>query len=404
MQKALITVMLSLTTLILSSCWNRTELNELRITTATGVDFKDGKWLVTYQTIIPSSMASGTGGASGNSGQPGIHVFSVKADTFNKARNLSNLETSRRLYVAHNKVVVIGKDAAEKGISELIDLYLRSTEARETVYILVTDGQANELLKKMVPPEKLPGESYGEILDKETDLVSIFPKTTIYDFALHLYSDSKSIGIPVATLSGEETTQNIKDLESLNVLKTTSQPLKITLSQLGIFQKDKLVGWLNRQESKGLSWLTDQIKGTEISFPCSDHEKKLNSITVTSSKTKLKPLKSDNHFTMHVKINANGVLMESVCKEDLSKPEVISALQKIIEEQIEEDIKAAWDALQRLDADTPGFANIIHRKYPKDWKEINDDWETEFKKMELKIQIKVNIKRPGLIQKSVNAS
>ncbi|MNO26442.1 Spore germination protein B3 precursor [compost metagenome] len=404
MRKVLIILMLSLTALVLSSCWNRTELNELRITTATGVDFKDGKWLATYQTIVPSSMASGTGGISGGITQPGIHVFSVKADTFNKARNLSNLETSRRLYVAHNKVVVIGKAAAEEGISELIDVYLRSTEARETTYMLVTDGQATEFLKKMVPPEKLPGASYSEILDKENKLVSIFPKISIYDFALHLYSDSKSIGVPVVTLSGEETTQNNKDLESLDALKTTAQPLKLTLSRLGIFQKDKLVGWLNRQESKGLSWLTDKIKGTEISFSCSDHEKKQNSITVISSKTKLKPSKLDNHYTMLVKINANGVLMESVCKEDLSKPEVISALQEIIEEQIKDDVNAAWDALQRLGVDTPGFANIIHRKYPKDWKEVKDDWDNEFKKMELNIQVRVTIKRPGLIQKSFNAS
>ncbi|MNC51186.1 hypothetical protein D3C75_1004680 [compost metagenome] len=107
---------------------------------------------------------------------------------------------------------------------------------------------------------------------------------------------------------------------------------------------------------------------------------------------------------MLVKINANGVLMESVCKEDLSKPEVISALQEIIEEQIKDDVNAAWDALQRLGVDTPGFANIIHRKYPKDWKEVKDDWDNEFKKMELNIQVRVTIKRPGLIQKSFNAS
>ncbi|KHL95707.1 spore gernimation protein GerC [Paenibacillus sp. IHB B 3415] len=404
MRKALISMMFVFSALILPGCWNRTELNELRITTATGVDLSDGKWLISYQTIVPSTMASGTGGVSGGAGQPAIHVFSVRADTFNKARNLSNLETSRRLYIAHNKVVLIGKEAAAEGIGQLIDTYLRSTEARETVYILVTDGRANEFLRKLVPPEKLPGASYGEILDKETELVSIFPKTSIYDFALHLHSDSKSIGVPVVTLFGEDTIENKEELESLDVLKKTSQPLKMTLSQLAIFQKDKLVGWLNRQESLGLSWLTDKIKGAEISFPCSDNEKNQNSITVISSKTKLKPIKSDDHYTMHVKIKANGILMESVCNEDLSKPEVISGLQKNIEEHIKNDINASWDALQRLGADTTGFAEIIHRKYPKEWKEVKDDWENEFKKMEVKIEVSVIIKRPGLIQKSFNAS
>ncbi|KAF6621914.1 Ger(x)C family spore germination protein, partial [Paenibacillus sp. EKM208P] len=110
---------------ILAGCWNRVELNELWVTAATGVDMMDdGQWMVSYQIIVPSALASGTGGGTGGSSQPASHVLSVKSKTYNQALSYSNLKTSRRIYLAHNRVVFIGKRAAEKGMDRLIDYYL----------------------------------------------------------------------------------------------------------------------------------------------------------------------------------------------------------------------------------------------------------------------------------------
>ncbi|MFD1957281.1 Ger(x)C family spore germination protein [Paenibacillus thailandensis] len=377
-------------------------MNELRITTATGVDYEDGKWLVSYQTIIPSSIVSGIGVVSGGTNQPGIHVFSVKAETFNKAKFLSNLETSRRVYVGHDKVIVIGRKAAENGITQLVDSYLRGTEERATVYLMVIESKASDLLKKLVPPEKLPGQSYSEILEKETRLVSAFPKKSVFQFALSLYSDSRSIGIPVVSLIGRERNDSAKNLESIDALKSTAPELKLTLSKLAIFRDDRLVGFLNRKESRGLSWLTDQIIETEMTFPCSAGSKQLSSVLVYASSTNVKPTKTGNGFAMRVRIKANGDLMESTCTEDLSNPQVISALEQTLEAQIADDVNAAWRALQRLGADTAGFADKIHRKFPHDWRRVKTDWEREFKKIQLNVEVKAIIRRPGLIQNSAN--
>lgn len=162
--------------LLTTGCWNRAELNDLRITVAGGIDRVGDKWEISYQTIIPSSMASGTGGSAGMSSQPAIYVFSMVSDTIFGARMKSNLEASRKLYVAHAKVIVVGREAAERGLGELVDLFLRNSESRETVELLLTDGTAKDLLKKMVPPEKLPGASYSDIMGKESRFISIFPK------------------------------------------------------------------------------------------------------------------------------------------------------------------------------------------------------------------------------------
>ncbi|MDQ7863513.1 Ger(x)C family spore germination C-terminal domain-containing protein [Peribacillus frigoritolerans] len=40
------------------------------------------------------------------------------------------------------------------------------------------------------------------------------------------------------------------------------------MDYLGVFKKDKLVGWLNRNDSKGVSYITDHVKSTAVNIPC----------------------------------------------------------------------------------------------------------------------------------------
>ncbi|MBB3125689.1 spore germination protein KC [Paenibacillus rhizosphaerae] len=401
MRRRLASLVLLACLFLTTGCWNRAELNDLRIAIAGGIDRAGDKWEISYQTIIPSSMASGTGGSTGSSTQPAIYVFSMVSDTIFGARMKSNLEASRKLYVAHAKVIVVGREAAERGLEELVDLFLRNSEARETVQLLITDGKAKDLLNKMVPPEKLPGESYSNILAKESRFISNFPKKTIFDFALSLHSDSKSIGIPVASFVGDENTdEELEKMRSLDVLKDISPPLSLRLTRLGVFSGDRLVGYLSGRESMGLSWLTDQVKETELSFPCPQAKNKHNSIEITSSKTKLNPVRAGTHYTMLVSVNLNGNLMESTCNQDLSKSEVIHDMEKNIEKEVRDQIFTGWDAVRQMGVDVTGYADIIHRSFPKEWKAIQAAWPQEFRRMDIQVQVNAAIRRPGLIQKT----
>ncbi|WDZ59175.1 Ger(x)C family spore germination protein [Paenibacillus polymyxa] len=390
----------------LTGCWNRVELNELWVTAATGVDMMDdGQWMMSYQIIVPSAIASGTGGGSGSSSQPASHVFSIKSKTYNQALSYSNLETSRRIYIAHNRVIYIGKRAAEKGMDRLIDFYLRNTEAREMVSIIITDGLASDLIKKLLPPEKLQGAAMAELVDKESDSLSLFPKVRVYDFVLSMNSDSKSIGVPVAELIGERDHENEKEAESLDVFKKTSTPLKLALTKLGVFQNGKLKGFLDKEESLGVSYLSQKVNNSEISFPCSEQlgREMYSSLTVNSADVKLIPRKTSSHYTMQVRVKINGTLNESTCTKDISKTKTIHDMEKEIGKEVTRTINEGWDKLQELGVDATGFADRIHRRFPREWETVKEDWEQEFKKIELDIRVDARIQRPGLLQKHIGS-
>ncbi|MDR6724469.1 spore germination protein KC [Paenibacillus amylolyticus] len=386
--------------LLLSGCWNRTELNQIGITSATGFDRSGNDWVATYQVIVPSSITSNTGGGSGSS-QPAVNVFSSVGKTISEAANLSNLENPRRLYFAHNNVVVIGKDAMDQGINQLIDTYLRTSESRETVWLLVSDQNAGTILRKLIPPEKIPGESIDQILRKEADTSSIFPPITIFDYASKMKSDAKAIGIPIIMVSGKGYTENDKLLDTMDTYKKVSQAKKLRITELAIIQNGRLVGRMNQHESRGLSWITNKVKGTVISISTSEHKhKELVALTILNSKTKQRLVKSGDHYVMNIYVKAKANISESESKLNLSKDTMVKQVEDQAGKDIKEEITASWKIMQRLGTDLGGYADTVHRKYPKHWQEIKDNWNHEFKKMELNIHVKVIIKRPGMLQNS----
>lgn len=385
--------------LFLPGCWNRTELNELWVASATGLDYRDGGWEITYQIIVPSAIASSMGSTSQAAA---THSFTVKAKTIHQALTYSNLETSRRIYVSHNRVIFIGKKAAEKGLEQLVDFFFRNSEARETVLMLFTEGYASDMLKKLVPPEKIAGTALAELLSKEHRLVSVFPRTSVYDFALSLHSDGKGIGMPVATLTGDNDKQKQKELESLDITKKTSTEIKISLSKLAVFQEGRFAGFVSRRESLGLSWLTDKVRNTEVSYSCGGERNQpgLSALRINKSKTKLNPSYNGSRYTMHVKVKIDGSLTEAGCKTDLTKPGEVEKLEKQAEQEIGQIIAEGWRGIQRVGVDSVGFGDIIHRKFKSNWKDIEQQWPDEFKKMNIDVRVEASIRRPGQLQKS----
>ncbi|MMZ59391.1 hypothetical protein D1872_214230 [compost metagenome] len=233
----------------------------------------------------------------------------------------------------------------------------------------------------------------------------MFPKVRVYDFVLSMNSESKSIGVPVAELIGERDHQNEQEAESLNVFKKTSAPLKLALTKLAVFQNGKLKGFLDKDESLGVSYLSQKVKNTEISFPCSEQlgRKMYSSLIVNSAVVKLTPRKTSFHYTMQVGVKINGTLNETTCTKDISKTETIHDLEEQISKEVTRTINEGWAKLQEMGVDATGFADRIHRRFPKEWETVKKDWDQEFKKIELDIRVDARIQRPGLLQKHIGS-
>ncbi|WP_263560325.1 Ger(x)C family spore germination protein [Paenibacillus polymyxa] len=380
--------------LLLTGCVDRTELNELAITTATGIDGHKGDWINTYQIIIPSAMTTGSGGSSTGASQSAVHTFSTQGKTLRETVMKSSLEYPRKLYFAQNNILVIGKKAAEQGIEEIIDIYLRNLDSRETVKVFIANGEARDFLRKLVPPEKIPGQALEKIIERDSKLGSIYPAISMYEFISKISSDSAA-GVPEISLVGSEP----EKLDSVDVFKETSAKNKLKLSGLSIFQKDKRVGFLNEKESMGVSWLNNQIKNTTVNYVDGNV---MSAFLIRKAKVKVTPIKNLNHYYLNVDVKATGDLLSASSQREMKDMQSIHQLQMQAAEIIKLQIQEGWKALQQKNIDLIGVGNKIHHKYPKDWKKIKETWPRELANMDIKIGVKMRLARPGLFEKSFN--
>lgn len=387
-------------TFSMTGCWNQTELNEIGLISAIGIDRSGDKWIVSYQLINPSAISSGAGGAgkSGGSEAP-IHVFSSTGPTLREAIDVSYTESARRLYFPHTDILVLGQQATEKGISEIMDFYWRNTYMRETVNVLVTNGQASELLKQLVPTERLPGAAIANILEKTDQFNGNYPSTKMYELALSLDSESQAAGVPQIELVGGPEAK----VDSVDQLHKTSTRGKLKITGLSVFDKDRRIGTLTRSESFGISWLTDKVSISTLSIPCpeSNTDREQISFQSASAKTKVTPHKTANGYQMRVSVKVKGTISESHCHSNLTSLPTLHAAQKEIEKVIKDYMEQGWEAAKRLKVDLPHFADKIHRKYPKDWQKLKERWkEEEMQSLQLVLEVDATISQTGMSQTS----
>ncbi|MEO2258474.1 Ger(x)C family spore germination protein [Paenibacillus amylolyticus] len=378
--------------LITAGCGNRTELNDLGITTATGFDRKNGKWIITYQIIVPPASSS-IGSSSGGSQAP-VNTFSSEGRTIREAVAQSSIENPKRLYFAHTNVVLIGEEAARYGIAEIMDHYYRNIGSRESAKLIIADGQAREYLEKLVPPEKQPGRALSEILERNNEKGSYYPVMNIHEVGLKITSDSGTAGIPGVTA---DTLGNNKQ-NSIDIFKETSIPGNLRLQGLSVFLKDKKIGVLNEKESMGITWLTDRVNWTNLTYTGAKGE--VNSFLVRKAKVKVVPVKKGIHYAVQVDAKVKAELDESTSGEDIVRTHTIHELQRQAEQVIKAQILNGWRGNQRLHVDMLGIANKIHQRHPKEWKVLKDNWSSELAQMDININVNVTLERVGLLQDS----
>lgn len=381
--------------LLTGGCWDSQELNTLSIISATSIDRSNGKWEISFQVVIPQSIATQKGGGSAGSQSP-TTIFSTKGRSIAEAMQNASLETSRKLFFAHNSVLILSEDVARKeGVGEILDFFLRPFESRETMSVLLTKGKASNLLEVLIPLEKISGNAIQRIIDQSQKNLSQAQNMRLIDFARMVASPDESAMAPELEVSGDLSKQS-----SLDALKSTRNDAVIKLGELGVFRKDKLVGWIDQKDSRSVAWLSNRVSSMIVVFPCSPKVQKeqLLSYRVLKSSTKLEPKVIHGKSIILAKIQATGAIDEAGCNLDLNKPSVIRELEHTISKQIGDDVMTTWNHLQEMNVDLAGFMNAIHRKDPSTWRKLMKT-KRPVENISLRVQVKINIEHTNMINK-----
>ncbi|WP_185703027.1 Ger(x)C family spore germination protein [Paenibacillus rhizophilus] len=371
---------------ITSGCWDRVEVNDLAFVMATSLDLtEDGKLVETIQTAnLTSEGQNGQGGAGG--GQK-IITMTVTGKNNIDLDQKEQEKMSRKMYIAHRSVLIIGERLAKHGIRDILDWYGRNPESRLRTYILIARGtDGRDVLKVAYPLERNPA-----VAMKEMEKLGSKTSVTLREFMM--VSANEGIN-PVAGYI-EPVTESSMGLKQQE--EEQKEPDNLMLKGTAVFKNFKLVGYLDSEETGGLIALTGKFKRGSITAENIPGVPGNVGLNITKEKLHIHPYLRENKIKFNIALKAEGDIFENNTNLDLSQPQNMKIVQDALCKSLEQRMRRTLSAAQnKFHVDIFGFGQAINRSNPKLWKSLKEQWDEKFSEAEFSIAIDLTVRRSGM--------
>ena len=373
-------IMIAALSVLLSGCWNYRDINELDVVAGIAVDkSEDGnKYLLTAEIVDIQSQ--------GKEAKISSKRIQIEGETlFDALRNMIRI-SGRRLYFSHMKIIIISQDVAKEGVTQIVDWIFRDNEPRiELNFVVSKEKTACELFEYQSMGETLNSFSMYEMLRSQKSL-SKAPLIEGYRFVQALYSEEESAVLPAV---GSILNKGQKTLE---------------VSGTAMFKKDKLVGFLNGDDTKYLLLVKNMMKSSVLpEMGKGENTEHSISLEVFDNKTNINPKNSDGKVSIDVDVKTIVGIDEHSNKGNFIDEKGRNILKSKTEKSIETNMKRVIQKVQdEYDTDIFGFGKEIKIKNPSLWKSISPDWDDLFKKIDVSVNAEVEIRASGFTNRPVN--
>ncbi|MBW5445675.1 Ger(x)C family spore germination protein [Cohnella sp. CFH 77786] len=364
--------------LLCTGCWDRTEINDIALVMASSLDLTaDGRYEGTTQIAIPARQI-------GNIPQRAKKYFSVSGKGYNIHQLIQDEQPklSRRLFVGHRRVLLIGEKLARHGLGDVIEYYGRNPQTRLRVYVLVVKGrQGKEALKVDYPLEFVPTEAVREMENLTGGML-----TTMRD----LLNASSAEGVQPVTGVIELTPIGGEDKGE----QGSEETFKLTGS--AVFNGLKLAGYLNAGQTQLQQWVTGKLKRAIFTVELPDQQGNA-AIVLTAAKRTIVPKVVNGMPRFSIRLQGKGTVDENNSRLDFSNPKHVRTVQRLLERSLRRDTeKLIAEVQQKYGADVFGLGEALHRKDNRSWSRYKNNWNTWFERADIKVDAEFTVTRSGL--------
>ncbi|MGE6486748.1 Ger(x)C family spore germination protein [Paenisporosarcina sp. NPDC076898] len=376
--------------LFLTGCWDRRELNELGIALALGIDKVEDEYQVTAQVVVPSEISMKPTGRSP------VTLFKANGETVYEALRKITKNSPRKIYPGHLRMLVIGEDLAEEGIGESLEFLSRDWEFRSDFYVVIAkEMTAEEILNVTTTLEAIPANKMFNTLKTSEAAWAATSGIVLDELIKDLTNEGKE-----AVLTGILVTGNQEIGTSKQNVESITPEARIVYDQLAVFKKDKLLGWLTEQESRGYNDITNTVENTISVISCPKEGK--ISIEIIQLKSDIKGKMNKGKPEVDVNIKVKGNIGDVECPINLSEQKTIVELEKIMKNDTEDTINQTIETVQKqYESDIFGFGEAIHRSNPKEWKKMKEQWDKGgFSELTANVKVDVKLQHTGTVGNS----
>ncbi|GAB6179066.1 Ger(x)C family spore germination protein [Desulfotomaculum defluvii] len=396
MQKKLVLILVLLIMISNTGCWDLREAEETGIVVGGGFDRgKDGSFIVIAQTVNPQPPGAGGGGSGGGGmAQETFHNwYGIGETVFDATRNLT-MKSPNALFWSHNKIYIFSEKLAREGLSEYMDFIERDPEFKQSAWVLIARDNLLDVLQASGNLRQPPAQILADIIEIR-DRNSKYAISNLSDFIKQLGSpETQAYTAGVTFYQGLMEEKNKVSLPS----EEAPRAKELRIMDTAIFNGDKLVGWFNNIESRGLLWIQGEVNQGLLVLKM---ENQRITFEIFQSSSKLEPTVQDGQLIMKINVKVSGNIGELTPGSKLEE-KFIKTIESQIAITVKKQILAAVTKAQELNSDVLGFGPAVHRAFPKVWdNELSKQWPEIFKDLDVEIAVEANVRGTGLTSNPV---
>ena len=356
---------------VLTGCSDYRELTDMAIASSIGLDIKDGN----YNVIVHVLDAKKTGEKDVS---PNIKIYESSGKTLHEALRKIVLESPQKLYVGHLNSFVISERFAKEGISKIFDFILRDSEVEKSFNLIVTKNNIDEIMNINNSDSNVPLQDISKSIDLSTNIEGSTSSITFDRFIESVMKIGIDPVLPVILIKDEDDKKTI----SLD-------------EQIAIFKDDKLVSYLNKDNTFIYNLLNNNLSSSVFSFKCD--KSNYGSIEILDYSSNYYYDFDLNKIITEVDIISS--LSELNCNMNIENNKIMDEIEIRIKNELSKNINNFFNEIKKSESDILGIEQYIYRNNYLFYEKNKNNISELLSNSEIDLNLNITIEQIGSLKK-----
>jgi spore germination protein KC len=388
-----------------AGCWDRREIEDQAYVIMLGIDKAPDQGL--FITALVAEVTKVSAGAMQSSVTPSTtslaaKVLTARAATITQAVHILNGGMTRDLALRHLRGVVVGESLAREGLESVLMELHRHPRARTNALLAQARGRAHEVLASFHPVAEVNPARMAEGYLLQAKSLHLAPPIRLHSFLSRLAAVGEDPYLPVAAVNPA-----VDDLLSPLSQEAQQSSLAGNMPRAGgnpvelvgtaVFRRDRLVGFLNVDQTQMLLAMKGAMGKAYMSFP--DPDKKGESVTMRFHQENFPEVKAEFQGgapSVHMAFKFEGELLVAPGGTDYSQPAARDRLERAAEAFADKTMQEVVDQVLKWQVDPVGLGQRYRGRFSSwaAWEAY--EWHSKLAELRLTVETTMRVRRYGL--------
>ncbi len=289
------------------------------------------------------------------------------------------LKLSNQLFLAHNRVLILGERIVKQGFREEVDFFTSHPGTRLRTYVFATKGDPKLVLGLTAPNERSSAEILREMAVQHREVRGVTLKHIII---------ASSQGLGGIQIPRIEVTKAQPDKEG--------QTQGISVNGAVVVRGYKQSGDLSAQQVYPVPWIRNIEDSRMITVPIRKTGGWI-SFYLLKVHTVMQPRFQGQERIIEFRIKAQTNVIQNGTVLNLMNTDVLERVEEELNKSIEQQVKQTMKAvLRNCKTDLFDFHDLLRRKQPAEWRKLQNQWQEVLPTITIQVSADCTIRRSGM--------